>query len=78
MFRACQRLFEQHKFLFCGVFLRGVCFLWTMARWVLLLLTTLCAAALADDDSDVIELDADTFDDGIDEPIILVEFYAPW
>lgn len=49
-----------------------------MARWVLLLLTTLCVTVLAEEDSDVLDLDADTFDDGIDEPIILVEFFAPW
>lgn len=31
------------------------------------------------EDSDVIELGGDTFDDGIaDLDIILVEFYAPW
>lgn len=42
---------------------------------VLLLLTSVGAWA----DSDVIELDSATFDEGIaDLEIVLVEFYAPW
>ena len=48
-----------------------------MIRSVVVLL--LVATAVADDASDVIELDADSFDEGIaDEDMILVEFYAPW
>ena len=30
------------------------------------------------EDSDVIELDASNFDEGVDRELILVEFYAPW
>jgi len=49
-----------------------------MGRSVLLLLVAVLAFALAEE-SDVLELDAKTFDDGIeDKDIILVEFYAPW
>ena len=48
-----------------------------MARWGVVFL--LAAVVLAQgDDSDVLELDADTFDDAIGVPIMLVEFYAPW
>ena len=48
-----------------------------MAHWGVMFL--LAAIVLAQgDDSDVLELDADTFDDGIAAPIMLVEFYAPW
>ena len=47
-----------------------------MLRGVLLLLLAVSACVIAED---VIELDADTFQDGIaDEDIVLVEFYAPW
>lgn len=48
-----------------------------MARWAILFL--LAALVVAEEDSDVVELDTDTFDDRIaGEPIMLVEFYAPW
>lgn len=48
-----------------------------MSRWVCLLL--LAALATAEENSDVIELDADNFDDVLDDlSIALVEFYAPW
>lgn len=48
-----------------------------MARWGVVFL--FAAVVLAQgDDSDVLELDADTFDDAIGVPIMLVEFYAPW
>ena len=47
-----------------------------MCRWLCLLL--LAAVAIAEN-SDVIELDGDNFEDTIDNmPIVLVEFYAPW
>ena len=36
------------------------------------------SAFVAAEDSDVIELDASNFDEGVDREIILVEFYAPW
>ena len=36
------------------------------------------SAFVVAEDSDVIELDASTFDEGVDREIILVEFYAPW
>ena len=39
----------------------------------------LAPLVLAQDDSDVLELDADNFEDGIaGVPLMLVEFYAPW
>lgn len=42
------------------------------------MLLSLLAMAVAGE-SDVIELDEKSFDEGIeDEDIILVEFYAPW
>lgn len=48
-----------------------------MARWVILLL--FAVVVIAEDDSDVVVLDADNFDAGIKgKPIMLVEFYAPW
>ena len=48
-----------------------------MARWAILFL--FAALVVAEEDSDVVELDADNFDDRIaGEPIMLVEFYAPW
>lgn len=48
-----------------------------MTRWVSLLL--LAAVVLAEEGSDVLELDADNFDDELENlPIALVEFYAPW
>lgn len=48
-----------------------------MARWALLFV--LAAIAIAEDDGDVVELDADSFEDGIAGiPMMLVEFYAPW
>lgn len=43
---------------------------------IFLLFIALAAVSRADD---VLEYDADTFDDNIgDHEIILVEFYAPW
>lgn len=48
-----------------------------MSRWLLLAL--LAVVATADENSDVLEFDSDSFQDGIaDKDIILVEFYAPW
>lgn len=48
-----------------------------MSRWLLVALLAVVVAA--DDSSDVIELDSESFQDGIaDKDIILVEFYAPW
>lgn len=48
-----------------------------MLRSVILLLLA-ATAVVADDPSDVRELDADSFAEGVEEDIILVEFYAPW
>lgn len=48
-----------------------------MSRWLLLAL--LAVVATADENSDVLEFDSDSFQDGIaDKDIVLVEFYAPW
>lgn len=48
-----------------------------MARWSVLILFV--AVALAEEGSDVLELDVDTFKGEIaGKPIMLVEFYAPW
>ena len=48
-----------------------------MSRWLLLAL--LAVVATAEENSDVLEFDSDSFQDGIaDKDIILVEFYAPW
>lgn len=50
-----------------------------MLRWSALLFLAATAALVIAQDSDVVELDADNFDDTIgDMPIVLVEFYAPW
>ena len=39
----------------------------------------LAVVATAEENSDVLELDKDSFQDGIaDRDIVLVEFYAPW
>lgn len=47
------------------------------AWWLLAVLAFLSGTRA--EDSDVIELGEDTFDDGIaDLDIVLVEFYAPW
>ena len=47
-----------------------------MSRWLALLMLV---AVVAAEDSDVMELDEDSFKDGVaDKDIILVEFYAPW
>ena len=46
--------------------------------WLLAVLV-LVSGTRAEEESDVIELDEGSFDDGIaDLDIILVEFYAPW
>ena len=48
-----------------------------MSRWLLLAL--LAVVATAEENSDVLEFDSDSFQGGIaDKDIILVEFYAPW
>jgi hypothetical protein len=48
-----------------------------MARLALLFL--FAAIAIAQDDSDVLELNSESFEDGIfNQPLVLVEFYAPW
>ena len=48
-----------------------------MARWVLLFV--LATMAIAEDGSDVLELDTSNFEEEIEgKPVILVEFYAPW
>lgn len=48
-----------------------------MSRWLLLVL--LAVVVSAEDNSDVLEFDSDSFQDGIaGKDIILVEFYAPW
>ena len=48
-----------------------------MSRWLLLVLVA--AVVAAEEDSDVLELGSESFQDGIaDKDIILVEFYAPW
>lgn len=44
---------------------------------VLSVIVLLAVFTLAED-SDVIELDAANFDDGVNKEMILVEFYAPW
>ena len=45
----------------------------------LVVLLVLAVAVVAEDDSDVLELDADNFKDELaDREIVLVEFYAPW
>ena len=50
-----------------------------MVKSLLFLCLVLLSRVAWAEDSDVIELDEDTFDDGIaDLDIILVEFYAPW
>lgn len=49
----------------------------TMSRGLLSLLLALCVALVTA--SDVLELDANSFESGIaNKDIILVEFYAPW
>ena len=49
----------------------------TMFRGLLSLLLALCVALVTA--SDVLELDANSFESGVaDKDIILVEFYAPW
>lgn len=49
----------------------------TMSRGFLSLLLALCVALVTA--SDVLELDANSFESGVaDKDIILVEFYAPW
>ena len=46
--------------------------------YYLLFLAAVLTVTLAEE-SDVLELDGDTFDDAVaDKEIILVEFYAPW
>lgn len=47
-----------------------------MARWLVSVL--LLAAVVAADNSKVIELNEDNFEEGVNKDIILVEFYAPW
>ena len=48
-----------------------------MYRWLLLAL--LAVVATAEENSDVLELDGDSFKSGIaGKDIVLVEFYAPW
>ena len=54
-----------------------LCCVNVMARWAVYLLAALVVVAA--EDSDVLELDDDSFDDGVaNEPTMLVEFYAPW
>ena len=48
-----------------------------MRCWILLAVV-LFAWGACGEDSDVIELDASNFADGVDKDVILVEFYAPW
>lgn len=48
-----------------------------MSRWLLLVLLAVVVAA--EENSDVLEFDSESFSDGVaDKDIILVEFYAPW
>ena len=48
-----------------------------MYRWLLLAL--LAVSSVTAEDSDVIDLDSESFSDGIaNKDIMLVEFYAPW
>ena len=50
-----------------------------MARFAFLLMFCVFAAARADENSDVIELDEDGFlVEIVDMDIVLIEFYAPW
>ena len=47
--------------------------------WCVALALLLAGGAVRAEESDVLELDSDSFSDGIeDKEIILVEFYAPW
>lgn len=49
-----------------------------MKLCLLAVVVLLSVAVRGEDDSDVIELDASNFAEGVDKDIILVEFYAPW
>ena len=47
-----------------------------MYRWILL---AVLAVVVVAEDSDVLDLDSESFQDAIaDKDIMLVEFYAPW
>ena len=49
-----------------------------MRSLFLLSLLLICTGVWCEEESDVIELDASNFDEGVKADLMLVEFYAPW